>query len=443
MRSRRRRAAEGVRFRGLKKAAEGQRRVALRRRHITSETDTTTFARAGARRPPLRRNRVAVRARDRSTASCRHARDRRSGAGVAGRCARDGNRGAQRRAARRPAAARAGRRKARILRAPAARCSSTCSATTRRSRRHGAVPRAHAADASRRLPIHLRDRLRQPAARYARARAPGRRHSARGCGSCRSIMRERGGFFRGGGPRRGPRSARWWARRGPTATGRDAALRQSDFMVVAPYNAQVRRLRDALRRRPRRRAVGTVDKFQGREAAVCSTRWRRRAPRTFRAASSSCSRATGSTSPFRARCASPSSSRARGFSIARPDDRSDAPDQCAVPVCRPRRDAGAVRTLRHSSHPAPPGPPPGPPARCDASARRARSASMIARCRPATTRSAWSTARCNRPARCSTSSSASRAATSGSAQVNGQSVPCFPRLPVDLLDSGWMKAPRG
>ena len=36
-------------------------------------------------------------------------------------------------------------------------------------------------------------------------------------------------------------------------------------MVVAPYNAQVRLLRERL---PRAVEVGTVDKFQGREAAV-------------------------------------------------------------------------------------------------------------------------------------------------------------------------------
>jgi uncharacterized protein len=42
-------------------------------------------------------------------------------------------------------------------------------------------------------------------------------------------------------------------------------LRQTDFMVVAPFNAQVRLLHDRL---PDGVEVGTVDKFQGREAAV-------------------------------------------------------------------------------------------------------------------------------------------------------------------------------
>ena len=37
-------------------------------------------------------------------------------------------------------------------------------------------------------------------------------------------------------------------------------------MVVAPYNAQVRCLREHLAKGVK---VGTVDKFQGQEAAVC------------------------------------------------------------------------------------------------------------------------------------------------------------------------------
>jgi len=51
--------------------------------------------------------------------------------------------------------------------------------------------------------------------------------------------------------------------------GKSAPLKQSDFMVVAPYNAQVRKLRDALRQAGMAGVeVGTVDKFQGREAPV-------------------------------------------------------------------------------------------------------------------------------------------------------------------------------
>ena len=58
---------------------------------------------------------------------------------------------------------------------------------------------------------------------------------------------------------------------GASWTNRDGAtrpLRETDFMV-APYNAQVRRLREALRAASLAGVpVGTVDKFQGREAPV-------------------------------------------------------------------------------------------------------------------------------------------------------------------------------
>ena len=48
--------------------------------------------------------------------------------------------------------------------------------------------------------------------------------------------------------------------------GRPAGHPGSDIIVVAPYNAQVNALRDAL---PPAIRVGTVDKFQGQEAPVC------------------------------------------------------------------------------------------------------------------------------------------------------------------------------
>jgi uncharacterized protein len=60
------------------------------------------------------------------------------------------------------------------------------------------------------------------------------------------------------------RGASWTNDKGETAP-----LGDDDFMVVAPYNAQVRRLRQALDAAGLRRVqAGTVDKFQGREAAV-------------------------------------------------------------------------------------------------------------------------------------------------------------------------------
>jgi predicted RecB family nuclease len=49
------------------------------------------------------------------------------------------------------------------------------------------------------------------------------------------------------------------------AKGKTRPLRESDFMVVAPYNAQVHCLHEAL---PEGVPVGTVDKFQGQEAPV-------------------------------------------------------------------------------------------------------------------------------------------------------------------------------
>ena len=56
----------------------------------------------------------------------------------------------------------------------------------------------------------------------------------------------------------------WTNRKGETR-----ALSQNDFMVVAPYNMQVRLLRRTLQTAGLGDVpVGTVDKFQGREAPV-------------------------------------------------------------------------------------------------------------------------------------------------------------------------------
>jgi len=52
-------------------------------------------------------------------------------------------------------------------------------------------------------------------------------------------------------------------------TGKDAVTRplsECDIIVVAPYNAQVNALQDAL---PKNIRIGTVDRFQGQEAPVC------------------------------------------------------------------------------------------------------------------------------------------------------------------------------
>lgn len=48
--------------------------------------------------------------------------------------------------------------------------------------------------------------------------------------------------------------------------GLTRSVRKSDIIVVAPYNAQVNALRDAM---PEGIRVGTVDKFQGQEAPIC------------------------------------------------------------------------------------------------------------------------------------------------------------------------------
>ncbi len=48
--------------------------------------------------------------------------------------------------------------------------------------------------------------------------------------------------------------------------GRTAPLTPEDFLFIAPYNAQVRALREAL---PQGARVGSVDKFQGQQAPVC------------------------------------------------------------------------------------------------------------------------------------------------------------------------------
>jgi superfamily I DNA and/or RNA helicase len=54
-----------------------------------------------------------------------------------------------------------------------------------------------------------------------------------------------------------------------TSNGRTVPLGESDVIVVAPYNAQVGLIRERLRAAGLAAVpVGTVDKFQGREAAV-------------------------------------------------------------------------------------------------------------------------------------------------------------------------------
>lgn len=49
--------------------------------------------------------------------------------------------------------------------------------------------------------------------------------------------------------------------------GKSRSLGIQDFLFIAPYNARVRALQDAL---PANARIGSVDKFQGREAPVCT-----------------------------------------------------------------------------------------------------------------------------------------------------------------------------
>jgi AAA domain len=57
----------------------------------------------------------------------------------------------------------------------------------------------------------------------------------------------------------------FWASDGPTDKGQTRPIRLDDILVVSPYNMQVNLLRSGL---PTGALVGTVDKFQGQEAAV-------------------------------------------------------------------------------------------------------------------------------------------------------------------------------
>ena len=96
-------------------------------------------------------------------------------------------------------------------------------------------------------------------------------------------------------PRRRKRSARRsTACAAPTGrTARSDASRSalSDFMVVAPYNAQVACAARGACRRPCRSARWTSSRARRRRSS--SSRWRRRAGRTCPRNSSSSSRATG------------------------------------------------------------------------------------------------------------------------------------------------------
>ena len=234
----------------------------------------------GPRLLPHRRPRLADRRRRRRhrlpllqagvRGRLRHAGRRRGRAGRARQPAGDGALRPQHRARRRsaPAAAggagRASGRGRPLLPRLAARRGGDRPARPR----HPAA--GDAADASRPLPLRLRAGLRGPARRAiptapaSASAAPAGRRPGRISSRCRTPATPRSRSRRSTAIRAAiaELTAGTWT----DAAGATRPLRESDIIVVAPYNAQVNALRAAL---PERVRVGTVDKFQGQEAPVC------------------------------------------------------------------------------------------------------------------------------------------------------------------------------
>ena len=194
-------------------------------------------------------------------------------------------------------------------------------ASTRRIRRERA--RARARRARDRSPRRWASSSSRPAACTRRSAASSRRRSTRG-GSARSRSARERTTSDGVG-------VRWLGRRhegnrvdseeeadaiaaeierlmGHTFSRRagERPLRHGDVMVVAPYNAQVRLAARAAPATASRSGRSTSSRAAKPRSS--STRWPPRAVRTFRAGSTSCCRATASTSPSRGRSASPTSS---------------------------------------------------------------------------------------------------------------------------------------
>ena len=147
----------------------------------------------------------------------------------------------------------------------ACRCSSTCSATRTRSR-PTAASSSSARSASTRT-WRASSRRRSTRAACARPRAASARATAFGTGM-RFLPVEHEGNRRSSVEEAERVRAAIDEMLGGAYTdsqGRTRPLRVDDFMVVAPYNAQVACLRAAL---PEGVPVGTVDKFQGQEAPV-------------------------------------------------------------------------------------------------------------------------------------------------------------------------------
>ena len=237
-------------FKGVK-----QRRRATRATHISDGRRSTTFDDPrGHCWSPARPG--CSRATSSTASSTRWSSTRPASSRLADALAMR-HRGAATRPARRPAAARPGHPGRPPARAPALGARAPARRRTRRSPRTRALPRADAADAPRRLPLRLRGVLRGPARldrRVRRAHDLGRRRASAGS---RSSTRATASSRR----RRPTRSPREIERllgqhvhATRTASGRS---RHDDVMVVAPYNAQVRLLRERAARAASRSARST------------------------------------------------------------------------------------------------------------------------------------------------------------------------------------------
>ena len=137
-----------------------------------------------------------------------------------------------------------------------------------------AAPGQDLADAPAAVPVHLRGLLRRETDLHGRPRELRRssaisRRRGRACGSSQCRMR---GTRTPPRKRPASRPARPRPCRSPVAGPIRQAVypRPADILVVTPYNAQIRAIQDALAETgcPDGVRVGTVDKFQGRQAPV-------------------------------------------------------------------------------------------------------------------------------------------------------------------------------
>ena len=176
-----------------------------------------------------------------------------------------------------------------------------------RPRRPRHVPRREPADAPRPLPLRLRRRLRRPARQHpgdhpapgASARpdtvagAEGDRHRVGAGGARRLHPVERRGVRRDRRPSSTSCSGvGWW-----TTTASSATMTRNDILIVAPFNLQVRCLRERLQPGSGS-ARWTSSRARRRRSSLSPSaprRWtkHRGAPRSFSAPTASTSRSRG------------------------------------------------------------------------------------------------------------------------------------------------------